>query len=199
MSSQPLLSGEPRVLPSTLDLWCVKVPERERFRCLRHDGVLLGRSRWERSSWTSSMVASWVVFRLKHGGRQCWGSKKSDGIPEHKSQEQVHESYNLETKNLQKLVLTSKVVKPFTRALAPPFIRIRRDFYIPKIPSNLRNIPSVNMDMNVFYIPWFAGLISYIYQATTSSHVQPRLLRQRLWLGFFLISVSLIREDPHTP
>jgi hypothetical protein len=21
-------------------------------------------------------VASWVVFRLKHGGRQCWGVRK---------------------------------------------------------------------------------------------------------------------------
>jgi hypothetical protein len=34
-----------------------------------------------------------------------------------------------------------------------PFIGRRREFYIPKIPSNLRNIPSVNMYMNVFYIP----------------------------------------------
>jgi hypothetical protein len=58
-----------------------------------------------------------------------------------------------ETKNLQKTALTSKVVNPFTRALAPPFIGRRRDFYIPKIPSNLGNIPSVNMYMNVFYIP----------------------------------------------
>jgi hypothetical protein len=58
-----------------------------------------------------------------------------------------------ETKNLQKTVLVSKVVNPFTRALAPPFIGRRRDFYISKIPSNPRNIPSVNMYMNVFYIP----------------------------------------------
>jgi hypothetical protein len=51
------------------------------------------------------------------------------------------------------------------------------DFYIPKIPLNLRNIPSVNMYMNVFYILWFAGLISYIYKSATSSHVKPGLLR----------------------
>jgi hypothetical protein len=57
------------------------------------------------------------------------------------------------TKNLRKPVLASKVVNPFTRALAPPFIWRRRDFYIPKTPSKLRNIPSVNMYMNVFYIP----------------------------------------------
>jgi hypothetical protein len=58
-----------------------------------------------------------------------------------------------ETKILQKTALVSKVVNPFTRALAPPFIGRRKDFYIPKIPSNLRNIPSVNMYMNVFYTP----------------------------------------------
>jgi hypothetical protein len=57
-----------------------------------------------------------------------------------------------ETKNLRKPALVSKVVNPFTRALEPPFIGRRRDFYVPKIPSNLRNIPSVNMYMNVFYI-----------------------------------------------
>jgi hypothetical protein len=85
----------------------------------------------------------------------CWGAggKELDGIPEHKSQEQVHESYNQETKNLGKLVLTSKVVNPFTCAPAPIFTRRRRNFYIPNIPSNIRNIPSMNTYMNVFYIP----------------------------------------------
>jgi hypothetical protein len=57
-----------------------------------------------------------------------------------------------ETKNLRKSVFASKVVNPFTRALAPPFIGRRRGFYIPRIPSNLENIPSVNTYMNVFYI-----------------------------------------------
>jgi hypothetical protein len=63
------------------------------------------------------------------------------------------ESLRKETENLRKPALISKVVNPFTRALAPPFIGRRREFYIPKIPSNLGNIPSVNMYMNVFYIP----------------------------------------------
>jgi hypothetical protein len=58
-----------------------------------------------------------------------------------------------ETKNLRMSVLASKVVNPFTRALAPPFIGRRRDFYIPRIASNLENIPSVNTYINVFYIP----------------------------------------------
>jgi hypothetical protein len=43
------------------------------------------------------------------------GVWKSDGVPEHKSYEQKKE----ETKNLRKPVLASKVVIPFTRALAP--------------------------------------------------------------------------------
>jgi hypothetical protein len=80
-----------------------------------------------------------------------------EGIPEHKDTRatrcSVQFAKDRETKNLQKTALASKVVNPFTRALAPPFIERRRDFYIPKIPSNLRNIPSVNMYMNVFYIP----------------------------------------------
>jgi hypothetical protein len=86
-----------------------------------------------------------------------------------------------ETKNLWKPLHASKVVNPFTRALAPTFIGRRRDFYIPRLPSNLRNIPSVNTYKNVFYIPWFAGLISYIYKPVTSSHFKPRLLKWRLW------------------
>jgi hypothetical protein len=57
-----------------------------------------------------------------------------------------------ETKNPLKTAHASKVVNLFTRALAPPFILRRRELYIPKIPSTLRNIPSVNMYMNVLYI-----------------------------------------------
>jgi hypothetical protein len=88
------------------------------------------------------------------------GSENSEGIPEHKSiRIQNARTYKPgmqftkeETKNLPKTALASKVVNLFTRALVPPFIGRQRDFYIPKIPSNLRNIPSVNMYMNVFYI-----------------------------------------------
>jgi hypothetical protein len=85
-----------------------------------------------------------------------------------------------------KPMLASKVVNPFTRALVPPFIGRWRDFYIPRLPSNLGNIPNVNTYKNVFYIPWFAGLISYIYKPATSSRFKPGLLKWRLWLGFFL-------------
>jgi hypothetical protein len=38
----------------------------------------------------------------------------------------------------------SKIVNPFTRVLAPPFIGRRRDFYIPKTPSSSKNIPNLN-------------------------------------------------------
>jgi hypothetical protein len=51
------------------------------------------------------------------------------------------------------LTSSSKVVNPFTRALGPPFIGRRRDFYIARLPSNVENIPSVNMYINNFYIP----------------------------------------------
>jgi hypothetical protein len=94
--------------------------------------------------------------------------------------------------NLQKTALTSKVMNPFTPAPAPPFIGRRRDFYIPKVPSNLRNIPYVNSYMNIFYI-------SYIYKPATSSHVEPGLLRKRLWLSFLLIRKPLIHRNPHAP
>jgi hypothetical protein len=73
-----------------------------------------------------------------------------------------------ETKNLPKTAQTSEAVNPFTRALAPPFIGRWRDFYILKTPSISKNIPNVNVYMNVFYI-------SYIYKPATSSHAKPGL------------------------
>jgi hypothetical protein len=98
------------------------------------------------------------------------------------------------TTNPWKLVFASKVVNHFTRALVPPFIGRRRDFYIPRLPSNLKNIPSVNTYMNVFYIPWFARLISYIHKPVTSSHLEPGLLRWRLWLGSSLTFEALFMK-----
>jgi hypothetical protein len=96
-----------------------------------------------------------------------------------------------ETKNLLKTARTSKVVTPLTRALAPPFIRRRRDFYIPKVPSNPRNIPNVNTYMNVFYI-------SYIYKLATSSHAKPGLF-EATYLTWLLAGsrVSPFRKSPY--
>jgi hypothetical protein len=104
-----------------------------------------------------------------------------------------------ETRNLRKPVLVSKVVNPFTLAIATPFIGRQRNFYIPRIPSNLRNILNVNTYKNVLCIPWFAGLISYIYKSATSSHFITGLLKWRFWLSFFLTPKSLIHENHRSP
>jgi hypothetical protein len=96
-----------------------------------------------------------------------------------------------ETSNLLKTAQTSKVVTPVTRALAPPFIGRRRDFYIPKVPSNLRNIPNVNTYMNVFYI-------SYIYKLATSSHAKPGLFEATSLTWLHASSqVSPVRKSPY--
>jgi hypothetical protein len=94
-----------------------------------------------------------------------------------------------ETENLPLVAEISKVMNPFTRALAPPFIGRRRDFYIPKTPSRSKNIPNVNTYMNVFYI-------SYIYKPATSSHPKPGLfgtttltsLLTGSWISLFVTS-----------
>jgi hypothetical protein len=154
---------------------------------------------------TSSAVASWVVFRLKHGERQCWGSEKLERIPEHEStriQEYknawiwnaIHERGDKESPKDCSCLKSCQSLYTCPRT---PFIGRRKVFYIPKIPSNLGNIPSVNAYINVLYIPWFAGLNSYIYKSATSSHVKPGLLRLRLWLGFLLIPDCFIHEDLH--
>jgi hypothetical protein len=110
-----------------------------------------------------------------------------DGIPKHEREgkaDTFRSSTQMplkETRNLLKTAQASKVVNPFTRALAPPFIGRRGDFYIPKTHSNLKNIPNVNTYMNVFYI-------SYIYKPATSSHTKPGL--------FETTSLTLLLTDP---
>jgi hypothetical protein len=64
------------------------------------------------------------------------GSENSEGIPKHKvtrilstkTFESKMQFTKEETKYLPKTALASKVVNPFTHALAPPFIGRRRDF-----------------------------------------------------------------------
>jgi hypothetical protein len=109
------------------------------------------------------------------------GSEKLEGIPEHKSLEQEPKSHEeLGDKESPKACTRLKSCESLYTCPHAPFIGRRRDFYILKIPSNLRNIPSVNMYMNVFDILRFAGLISYIYKPATSSHVKRGLLSQCL-------------------
>jgi hypothetical protein len=100
-------------------------------------------------------------------------SENPNGIPEHgREKEQFTRSGAVtkrkETKDLLLVAQIPKILNPFTRALAPPFIGRRRDFYIPKTPSSSKNIPNVNTYKNVFFI-------SHIYKPATSSHSKPGL------------------------
>jgi hypothetical protein len=116
----------------------------------------------------------WLGHHYPHVGG---GVRKSDRIPNTRFHSEGMKVRTREgTKNPRKSVSASKDVNPFTRALEPPFIGRRRDFYIPRLPSNLKNIRGVNMYMNVFYISWFTGLISHNYKPATYSHLKPRLL-----------------------
>jgi hypothetical protein len=108
----------------------------------------------------------------------CWGwiSENPDKIPEHRrrvyASVQVRSTYGArgDKESPKDCLKSCESLDTCPRA---PFIGRRRDFYIPKVPSNLRNIPNVNMYMNVLYIP-------YIYKPATSSHIKPGLLRRRL-------------------
>jgi hypothetical protein len=84
------------------------------------------------------------------------GVRKSDGTP-NTNEERYPNEYakvlkNVETRNLQKSVLTSKVVNPFTRALEPPFIGRRRDFYIPRLTSNVCLLHLMICEANFTYL-----------------------------------------------
>jgi hypothetical protein len=73
-----------------------------------------------------------------------------------------------------------------------PFYRETKRLYITKVPSDSRNIPKVNMYMNVFYI-------SYIYKPTTSSHIKPGLFEMTslTWLPTDS-SISPFRKSSYT-
>jgi hypothetical protein len=87
-------------------------------------------------------------------GANVGGSENRMGSPNTRFQCRYQKAENREgAKNPRKTNPASKVVNPFTRALESPFIERRRDFYTPRLPSKLENIPSANMYMNVFYIP----------------------------------------------
>jgi hypothetical protein len=160
-------------------------------------------STWWCSSW--SISAGMFFFDLFCGGivscfsAETWtapmlGVSEIPGDPRTQEKRMRTRSNTLimqeKTKNLLKTAQASKVVSLFTRALTPPFIGRRRDFYIPKVPWNPRNIPNVNT--YIFYI-------SYICKPATSSHAKPGLLRQRLWLGFLLVRESFIHGSLLTP
>jgi hypothetical protein len=100
-------------------------------------------------------------------------SENPDRIPEHERRESGHVQFKYTDdakgdKESPKDCSSFKSCESFYTCPRAPFIGRRRDFYIPKTPSNLKNIPSVNTYMNVFYI-------SYIYKPATSSHTKPGL------------------------
>jgi hypothetical protein len=97
------------------------------------------------------------------------------------------------TKNLQKTALTSKLMNSFTRALAPPFIGRRRDFYIPKVPSNLWNIPNVNSYMNVFYISYITSLL-LVHTSNAGFRGNVFDLASH-WFASFLFTQTLTRRN----
>jgi hypothetical protein len=83
-----------------------------------------------------------------------WGSENRVGSPNTRFLNKRTKVRTREgTRNPRKSASASKVVNAFARALEPPFIGRRRDFYFPRLPSNLKNIRGVNMYMNIFYIP----------------------------------------------
>jgi neutral trehalase len=87
------------------------------------------------------------TFLSQQTSTSCSGvSENPDKILEHviENSKHVQVMTREEIKNLLQTAQVSKVVNLFTRALTPPFIGRRRDFYIPTIPLNSKNIPSVN-------------------------------------------------------
>jgi hypothetical protein len=183
-SSQLVPSEGPRVLLSFL-IWDPRRFSNERVSIVFCDVmiflvslnrcVLLGLFLWRHRE----LFIGW-----NHSGRQCWGSENWMEAPNTRFPNEHKKACKSEgTRFPRKSVSTSNVVNPFTRALKPPFIGRRKDFYIPRLSSNLKNILSVNMYKNVFYTPWFAKLISHIYKSATSSHLEPGLLRLHLWLS----------------
>jgi hypothetical protein len=105
-------------------------------------------SRWWCSSWSVSAGAFFLdlfcggivsCFSAETRWAPMLGvSENSDETPwtwiQGKSKRSSTQMMREETKNLLKTAHTSKVVYPFTCALAPPFIGRQRDFYISKIP-----------------------------------------------------------------
>jgi hypothetical protein len=125
-----------------------------------------------------------VAMPQSHGwgsNRQCQllgVSENPDKIPEHKRRMYANVQVKVTDdvrgdKGSPKDCSCLKSCESFYTCPRAPFYREIKGLYIPKTPSNSKNIPSVNMYTNVFYI-------LYIYKPATSSHAKPRLLRRRL-------------------
>jgi hypothetical protein len=73
-----------------------------------------------------SCFFGWNTVGANVGGPK--NRRESPNTEVHNTNHTSHESCKKETRNLRKYELASKVVNPFTRALAPPFIGRWRDF-----------------------------------------------------------------------
>jgi hypothetical protein len=101
-----------------------------------------------------------VVVTCTWGARAAWlllggYPKSSDDCPNTRESSKYVQLQSWSAKRLWFPLQAAQVPKslnPFTRALAPPFIGIRRDFYIPITPLASENIPSVNAYRIVFFI-----------------------------------------------
>jgi hypothetical protein len=79
--------------------------------------------------------------------------QKSEGVPKHKNSEQAHESHEEEGgKESPIACIRLKSCESLYTCLQALFYREKMDFYISRLPSNLENIPNVNMYTNVLYI-----------------------------------------------
>jgi hypothetical protein len=140
-----------------------------------------------------------LFFGWDHGGRQCWGVRKSNRVPEHKNREQERTSHEGQGDNESMKTSTHlKSCESLYTCPRTPFYRETKGLFHSKITLESRNILCMNMYMNVFYIPWFAGLISYIYEPATSSHFKPVLFGETslTWLPVNL--GSFIHEIHHS-
>jgi hypothetical protein len=82
------------------------------------------------------------------------GVQKSEGVPEHKSYESKYAIYERQgDKESPKACTHLKSCEPLYMCPRAPFYRDTKGILHSRLPSNLGNIPSVNMDKNVFYIP----------------------------------------------
>jgi hypothetical protein len=76
----------------------------------------------------------------------CWGSE-NQMLPNASGTTFLNEHAKIRKEHggrKSRKVCSHQVANPFICALDPPLIRRRMNFYIPKLPSNLKNIPNVN-------------------------------------------------------